>query len=184
MPPHLDSDSSAQEARPAVLAALPALHSPTSPRTLLWPLERLETPLPRSGLSGPIACAYSWEGRKGEKQALLPPPRAQAAATAPTTPVTSCDNGPGACRHRGQRGFPCRAAGEVDGQRTQRDKAAWRRGSMRRHQALWVQQALMGAAGGGWCCQLAPPWSRREHTTAFYFHDSPQVPSGQCPHQL
>ena len=31
--------------------------------------------------------------------------------------------------------------------KTQRDKAARRRGSMRKHQALWVQSALMGGWG-------------------------------------
>lgn len=54
---------------------------------------------------------------------------------------------------------------------------------MRRHQALWVQQALMG--GRGWVVLSAHTTPvKTGHTTAFYFHDSPQVPSGQCPHQL
>lgn len=128
------------------MAALTALQLPTSPWALLWPLERPETPLPCSGLSGPTAWACSWEGRKGEKQALLPPPRARAKATDPTTPVISSDNGPGACRHRGQQGFQCRAAGEVDGQEDPERQGS---SEKREHEKT---SGPMGAAGtdGGW----------------------------------
>lgn len=176
MPPHLDSNSSAHVKRLGRLFwqhCQPCSHPPP-----LGPLERPETPLPRSGLSGPRAWACSWEGRKGEKQALLPLPRARAAATDPTTPVISSDNGPAACRHRGQQGFQCRAAGEVDGQEDpERQGSSEKREHEKTSGPVGAAGTDGGVGGGSGAVSSHRPRSRREHTTAFYFHDSPHIPS-------
>lgn len=151
MPPHLDSNSSAHVKR---LGRLFWQHCqpcsrppPLGPCSGLWKDRRPHCPAQASLAPQPGPVAGRGERERSKPSCLLPElgpqqqtrPHPSSLVTMVQPPVATEDSRVSSAELR-ERWMD---------RRTQREKAARRRGSMRKHQALWVQPALMGGVGGG-----------------------------------